>query len=124
MGKWLLYLMKIETSGLDQVTCSPASEVNPLRLPDVCLSKNPFDIIAQNRHSGMAMSISYGLTSPTSICFQESIIRQKREAKERKRKEAGGLQSLFGEKRKYKTLVIDRYFAYYIIIKTAVYGSR
>ncbi|KAL2081590.1 hypothetical protein ACEWY4_023443 [Coilia grayii] len=69
VGKWLLYLMTINTTGLDQVSCSPEREVNPLKLLE-----------------------------------KSKASRQKREAKERKRKEVGGLQSLFGEKRKYKTL--------------------
>ncbi|XP_078119650.1 integrin alpha-6-like [Sander vitreus] len=29
-GKWLLYLMKISSTGLDQVECSPKKEINPL----------------------------------------------------------------------------------------------
>ncbi|XP_052004791.1 integrin alpha-6 isoform X1 [Xyrauchen texanus] len=32
LGKWLLYLMKISTKDLQLVTCSPESEINPLRL--------------------------------------------------------------------------------------------
>ncbi|XP_048095453.1 integrin alpha-6 isoform X1 [Alosa alosa] len=33
VGKWLLYLVDIETEGLDQITCSPNAEVNPLGFP-------------------------------------------------------------------------------------------
>ncbi|XP_053326469.1 integrin alpha-6 isoform X2 [Spea bombifrons] len=31
-GKWLLYLMKIDSKGLDKVTCRPAGEINKLKL--------------------------------------------------------------------------------------------
>ncbi|XP_033872608.1 integrin alpha-6-like isoform X2 [Acipenser ruthenus] len=31
-GKWLLYLMKIETKGLEQLPCTPTNEINPRRL--------------------------------------------------------------------------------------------
>ncbi|MEE6489625.1 hypothetical protein FKM82_015631 [Ascaphus truei] len=31
-GKWLLYLMKIDSKGLDKVACQPASEINKLKL--------------------------------------------------------------------------------------------
>uniref|UniRef100_A0A3Q4N8P1 Integrin, alpha 6b n=1 Tax=Neolamprologus brichardi TaxID=32507 RepID=A0A3Q4N8P1_NEOBR len=30
-GKWLLYLMKITTTGVDQIQCTPKSEINPLK---------------------------------------------------------------------------------------------
>ncbi|XP_041117786.1 integrin alpha-6-like isoform X3 [Polyodon spathula] len=33
-GKWLLYLMKIETKHLDNVPCTPTNEINPRRLLD------------------------------------------------------------------------------------------
>lgn len=36
VGKWLLYLTDIESEGLDQITCSPEKEVNPLRRLGVC----------------------------------------------------------------------------------------
>uniref|UniRef100_A0A3Q1F951 Integrin, alpha 6b n=1 Tax=Acanthochromis polyacanthus TaxID=80966 RepID=A0A3Q1F951_9TELE len=29
-GKWLLYLMKISSTGLDQIECTPTGEINPL----------------------------------------------------------------------------------------------
>ncbi|XP_012691773.2 integrin alpha-6 [Clupea harengus] len=69
LGKWVLYLMEIKTEGLDQITCSPEREVNPLSLPE-----------------------------------ESAPSRQRREVEERKTREGGGLQSLFAEKRKYKTL--------------------
>ncbi|XP_073710952.1 integrin alpha-6 [Misgurnus anguillicaudatus] len=34
LGKWLLYLMKINTRDLQLVTCSPEKEINPLRLKE------------------------------------------------------------------------------------------
>lgn len=34
LGKWLLYLMKINTKDLQLVTCSPEREINPLRLSE------------------------------------------------------------------------------------------
>ncbi|XP_044525726.1 integrin alpha-6 isoform X2 [Gracilinanus agilis] len=33
-GKWLLYLMKIESKGLEQINCQPQGEVNPLNLKE------------------------------------------------------------------------------------------
>uniref|UniRef100_A0A3Q0SIX9 Integrin, alpha 6b n=1 Tax=Amphilophus citrinellus TaxID=61819 RepID=A0A3Q0SIX9_AMPCI len=35
-GKWLLYLMNISTKGVDQIECTPKSEINPLNI----VSKN------------------------------------------------------------------------------------
>lgn len=31
-GKWLLYLMKVESKGLEQIVCEPHSEINYLKL--------------------------------------------------------------------------------------------
>uniref|UniRef100_A0A3Q0SPL7 Integrin, alpha 6b n=1 Tax=Amphilophus citrinellus TaxID=61819 RepID=A0A3Q0SPL7_AMPCI len=31
-GKWLLYLMNISTKGVDQIECTPKSEINPLNI--------------------------------------------------------------------------------------------
>lgn len=31
-GKWLLYLTKIRSTGVERVECTPKSEVNPLKL--------------------------------------------------------------------------------------------
>lgn len=35
MGKWLLYLVKITSKGLEQIACSPKSEINPNGLTEV-----------------------------------------------------------------------------------------
>ncbi|XP_028847200.1 integrin alpha-6 isoform X2 [Denticeps clupeoides] len=32
VGKWMLYLVNIKTSGLEEMACSPESEINPLKL--------------------------------------------------------------------------------------------
>uniref|UniRef100_A0AAZ3QCL8 Integrin, alpha 6b n=1 Tax=Oncorhynchus tshawytscha TaxID=74940 RepID=A0AAZ3QCL8_ONCTS len=34
-GKWLLYLMKIDSRGLEQITCSPEREINSLAVKEV-----------------------------------------------------------------------------------------
>ncbi|TRY90453.1 hypothetical protein DNTS_011814 [Danionella cerebrum] len=34
VGKWLLYLVKIHTKGLESVRCSPEREINPLKLSE------------------------------------------------------------------------------------------
>lgn len=34
-GKWLLYLVKITSKGLEQITCSPENEINPISLTEV-----------------------------------------------------------------------------------------
>lgn len=31
-GKWLLYLMKISSTGVDHMECTPKEEVNPRKL--------------------------------------------------------------------------------------------
>ncbi|XP_041752527.1 integrin alpha-6 isoform X1 [Coregonus clupeaformis] len=33
-GKWILYLMKIDSRGLEQITCSPEREINPLTVKE------------------------------------------------------------------------------------------
>lgn len=35
VGKWLLYLVKITSRGLEQITCSPEKEINPNGLIEV-----------------------------------------------------------------------------------------
>lgn len=30
-GKWLLYLMKISSTGVNQMKCTPSEEINPLK---------------------------------------------------------------------------------------------
>ncbi|XP_067843634.1 integrin alpha-6-like isoform X2 [Heptranchias perlo] len=34
-GKWLLYLMKIDSKGIDHVSCQPVNEINELKLKEV-----------------------------------------------------------------------------------------
>uniref|UniRef100_A0A8C7L6E4 Integrin, alpha 6b n=1 Tax=Oncorhynchus kisutch TaxID=8019 RepID=A0A8C7L6E4_ONCKI len=34
-GKWILYLVKMDSQGLEQITCSPAREINPLLVKEV-----------------------------------------------------------------------------------------
>lgn len=37
-GKWLLYLVKISTTGLEEIPCSPETEINSLKHIQVILS--------------------------------------------------------------------------------------
>ncbi|XP_063285802.1 integrin alpha-6 isoform X1 [Pelobates fuscus] len=39
-GKWLLYLMKIDSKGLDKITCEPEGEINKLRLKEAGKTRN------------------------------------------------------------------------------------
>lgn len=56
LGKWLLYLMKINTRDLQLVTCSPEKEINPLRLTEV--THDSATVLAQPNNNRMG--------SPTS----------------------------------------------------------
>lgn len=38
VGKWLLYLMKVNSKELKEINCSPETEINPLRLTEVLCS--------------------------------------------------------------------------------------
>uniref|UniRef100_A0A8C7N8C4 Integrin, alpha 6b n=1 Tax=Oncorhynchus kisutch TaxID=8019 RepID=A0A8C7N8C4_ONCKI len=38
-GKWILYLVKMDSQGLEQITCSPAREINPLLVKEVSNSR-------------------------------------------------------------------------------------
>lgn len=35
-GKWLLYLMKIDSKGIDSESCQPSSEINERKLKVIC----------------------------------------------------------------------------------------
>lgn len=46
-GKWLLYLMKIDSRGLEQITCSPEREINSLAVKEVrkhCSGQTPISL--------------------------------------------------------------------------------
>lgn len=34
-GKWILYLVKMDSQGLEQIKCSPEREINPLTVKEV-----------------------------------------------------------------------------------------
>uniref|UniRef100_A0A4W5RKF2 Integrin, alpha 6b n=1 Tax=Hucho hucho TaxID=62062 RepID=A0A4W5RKF2_9TELE len=38
-GKWILYLVKMDSQGLEQITCSPDREINPLTVKEVSNSR-------------------------------------------------------------------------------------
>uniref|UniRef100_A0A8C8MPB0 Integrin alpha-2 domain-containing protein n=1 Tax=Oncorhynchus tshawytscha TaxID=74940 RepID=A0A8C8MPB0_ONCTS len=38
-GKWILYLVKMDSQGLEQITCSPEREINPLPVKEVSNSR-------------------------------------------------------------------------------------
>uniref|UniRef100_A0A673ZY92 Integrin, alpha 6b n=1 Tax=Salmo trutta TaxID=8032 RepID=A0A673ZY92_SALTR len=38
-GKWILYLVKMDSQGLEQIKCSPEREINPLTVKEVSISR-------------------------------------------------------------------------------------
>uniref|UniRef100_A0A674CW57 Integrin, alpha 6b n=1 Tax=Salmo trutta TaxID=8032 RepID=A0A674CW57_SALTR len=45
-GKWLLYLMKIDSRGLEQITCSPEREINSLTVKEVRKLQSPWTFLS------------------------------------------------------------------------------
>ncbi|KTF96313.1 hypothetical protein cypCar_00033335 [Cyprinus carpio] len=68
VGKWLLYLMKINTRGLQLVTCSPEREINPLRLSEDYVSYNYLDIIVKASISLDVSAKNIVLKNPETQC--------------------------------------------------------
>ncbi|XP_006010755.1 integrin alpha-6 isoform X2 [Latimeria chalumnae] len=47
-GKWLLYLVKIDSKGLDEITCEPANEINPRQVEDSTGSRRKREVGAKD----------------------------------------------------------------------------
>ncbi|KAI2660361.1 Integrin alpha-6 [Labeo rohita] len=57
VGKWLLYLMKINTKDLQLVTCSPEKEINPLRLSEESTSRKKRELEERKPSEGSKTSL-------------------------------------------------------------------
>ncbi|XP_007494435.1 integrin alpha-6 isoform X2 [Monodelphis domestica] len=57
-GKWLLYLMKIDSQGLEQINCQPQGEINPLNLkPSPHNSRKKREIAEKQTDDGRKLSL-------------------------------------------------------------------
>ncbi|XP_058643970.1 integrin alpha-6 isoform X3 [Onychostoma macrolepis] len=57
VGKWLLYLMKINTKDLQLVTCSPEREINPLRLSESTSTRRKRELEERKPSEGSKTSL-------------------------------------------------------------------
>uniref|UniRef100_A0A8W4FCW7 Integrin alpha-6 n=1 Tax=Sus scrofa TaxID=9823 RepID=A0A8W4FCW7_PIG len=56
-GKWLLYLVKVESKGLDKVACQPQREINSLQLKESHNSRRKREIAERQRDDGRKFSL-------------------------------------------------------------------
>uniref|UniRef100_A0A8C8K4H6 Integrin alpha-2 domain-containing protein n=1 Tax=Oncorhynchus tshawytscha TaxID=74940 RepID=A0A8C8K4H6_ONCTS len=67
-GKWLLYLMKIDSRGLEQITCSPEREINSLRKYTTLVTQ-PSLSVAQRLN---VLLVVYELYCKVCVCVLQS----------------------------------------------------
>ncbi|XP_005920645.1 integrin alpha-6b isoform X1 [Haplochromis burtoni] len=67
-GKWLLYLMKITTTGGDQIECTPKSEINPLKKEEVNTRKRREVSGTQGSDEGTILRLIENKKSKTLSC--------------------------------------------------------
>uniref|UniRef100_A0A674CTJ7 Integrin, alpha 6b n=1 Tax=Salmo trutta TaxID=8032 RepID=A0A674CTJ7_SALTR len=53
-GKWLLYLMKIDSRGLEQITCSPEREINSLTVKEVRKLQSPWTFLVPRKYTTLS----------------------------------------------------------------------
>uniref|UniRef100_I3JQ04 Integrin subunit alpha 6 n=1 Tax=Oreochromis niloticus TaxID=8128 RepID=I3JQ04_ORENI len=51
-GKWLLYLMSIDSEGPEKIHCSPKTEINPLNIAQSSVSRTKREIMKEERKTG------------------------------------------------------------------------
>uniref|UniRef100_A0A8D2NJM8 Integrin subunit alpha 6 n=1 Tax=Zonotrichia albicollis TaxID=44394 RepID=A0A8D2NJM8_ZONAL len=56
-GKWLLYLMKIDSKGLEKVSCQPEGEINSLRVAESHNSRRKREVAEKQITDGQAFSL-------------------------------------------------------------------
>ncbi|XP_004577115.1 integrin alpha-6 isoform X3 [Ochotona princeps] len=56
-GKWLLYLVKVESKGLENIACEPQSEINPLNLKESHHSRRKREIAEKQVDDGRKFSL-------------------------------------------------------------------
>ncbi|XP_040827655.1 integrin alpha-6 isoform X3 [Ochotona curzoniae] len=56
-GKWLLYLVKVESNGLENIACEPQSEINPLNLKESHHSRRKREIAEKQVDDGRKFSL-------------------------------------------------------------------
>uniref|UniRef100_A0A667H483 Integrin alpha-6 n=1 Tax=Lynx canadensis TaxID=61383 RepID=A0A667H483_LYNCA len=56
-GKWLLYLVKVESKGLEKIACEPQSEINSLKLKESHNSRRKREIAEKQTDDGRKFSL-------------------------------------------------------------------
>ncbi|XP_029970820.1 integrin alpha-6-like isoform X2 [Salarias fasciatus] len=67
-GKWLLYLMKISSTGIEQMECTPKAEVNPLNKEPVNSRSRRAAKNSQKEEGGTISRLMEGRNSKTLAC--------------------------------------------------------
>ncbi|XP_030436474.1 integrin alpha-6 isoform X1 [Gopherus evgoodei] len=56
-GKWLLYLMKVDSKELEKIPCEPRNEINSLRLKESHRSRRKREVAEKQTNNGQKMSL-------------------------------------------------------------------
>uniref|UniRef100_A0A8C0H7N1 Integrin subunit alpha 6 n=1 Tax=Chelonoidis abingdonii TaxID=106734 RepID=A0A8C0H7N1_CHEAB len=56
-GKWLLYLMKVDSKELEKIPCEPRNEINSLRLKESQRSRRKREVAEKQTNNGQKMSL-------------------------------------------------------------------
>ncbi|KAM9123121.1 integrin alpha-6 isoform 2-T2 [Pangshura tecta] len=56
-GKWLLYLMKVDSKGLEKIPCEPRNEINSLQLKESHRSRSKREVAEKQTNNGKKMSL-------------------------------------------------------------------
>ncbi|KAH1184704.1 integrin alpha-6 isoform X2 [Mauremys mutica] len=56
-GKWLLYLMKVDSKELEKIPCEPRNEINSLRLKESHRSRRKREVAEKQTNNGKKMSL-------------------------------------------------------------------
>lgn len=74
-GKWLLYLMKIDSRGLEQITCSPEREINSLTVKEVRKHRSGQTPISLDLSSPKANKLTVPVQLPLLFSPRECLFR-------------------------------------------------
>lgn len=66
-GKWLLYLMKIDSKGIDSESCQPSSEINERKLKEAPIQTRKRREVEDNKNTGLVSSYFTGKSKYTTL---------------------------------------------------------
>ncbi|XP_078260080.1 integrin alpha-6-like isoform X2 [Rhinoraja longicauda] len=66
-GKWLLYLTRIDSKGIDSVSCQPSSEINKLNLKEIPIQSRKRRELEDNKNTGLVSPFFTGKSKYTTL---------------------------------------------------------